>query len=458
MTPSMTSPPTASGLWSDPDLDPLAALEVPASVDDLDPDGDASGRGWDLAAPAARLSAAGFAHLPDNPLLGAAQPLLVVLARMRRWATHPDAGALHDHLVNELRRFEQTSRRLGVHDTLIGHGSRLLCTALDEAAAATPWARASDWSSHSLLLRLHGETDGGDELFRQLDQWVREPEAQRPLLTLFQATLALGFEGRFKVAPQGAARLRQLRDRLARLLDGTRVPPDRALSPRWRGHAGLPTRWRDGVPLWVAAALLGLLVGGTFLALQSALVRQADPIFRRLAALSLPALPPMSPLAEQLMMTPRPAPSRLAQALGGDLASGRLQLIELPDRSVIRLSSDGLFEPGSAALEADLLPLVDRIGAALAMVPGTVLVTGFTDADPIRTQQFPSNWHLSSARADAVREVLAARLPTARLRTRGVGEMDPLGDNRSSEGRARNRRVDISLLAPADDDEPASLP
>ena len=117
------------------------------------------------------------------------------------------------------------------------------------------------------------------------------------------------------------------------------------------------------------------------------------------------------------------------------------------DRSVITIRGDGLFEPGSATLSADREVLMRRIAEALAQVPGAVLVTGHTDNQPIRSVRFPSNWHLSEERARAVRTILVSRgVKAERITAEGRAEGEPLVANDTPANRARNRRVEITLM------------
>jgi type VI secretion system protein ImpK len=92
---------------------------------------------------------------------------------------------------------------------------------------------------------------------------------------------------------------------------------------------------------------------------------------------------------------------------------------------------------------------VTRIGDALKQVAGNVVVTGHTDNQRVFSARFPSNWHLSQARAEAVRDMLAARTGSpARFSAEGRGDAEPIAPNDSAVNRARNRRVDITVLAP----------
>jgi type VI secretion system protein ImpK len=110
------------------------------------------------------------------------------------------------------------------------------------------------------------------------------------------------------------------------------------------------------------------------------------------------------------------------------------------------IRSDRLFASGSARLEAEVEPVIQRVASALDRVPGAILVTGHTDDVPIRTARFPSNWELSTERAVSVVKLMAGKLTdAARLHAEGVADSAPLAPNDSAANRARNRRVVIIL-------------
>jgi type VI secretion system protein ImpK len=411
----------------------------------------AAAAGWPAqtpAAPAASLD--GLlpdlpAHASLNPLVQAAAPLLSAAPRLRAMLRHPNPGALRAQLGEAVRRFESGARALGLPNEQVVAARYVLCTLLDEAASSTPWGGSGAWQASSLLVQFHNESWGGEKVFQLLQRLVQSPAQQRNLLELIYVALALGFEGRYRVLDNGRAQLDGIRERLAaRLRDGA-PPLDKSLSLRWQGVATAPARLADGIPLWVIASVLAGLLLLLFLVLRLTLNAQTDATFTALQAVDMPAAaaaPPAPPPAT-------PPPPRLATLLKSDIDAGAVQVRDLADRSVVTLLGDGIFDPGSAEVASRALPLFGRVGAALKQLPGAVSVSGHTDNQPIRSLRFPSNWHLSKARAEAVKALLAAQVPAGRVSAEGRADSEPVAPNTSAEGRARNRRVEVTLLVAA---------
>jgi chemotaxis protein MotB len=104
-----------------------------------------------------------------------------------------------------------------------------------------------------------------------------------------------------------------------------------------------------------------------------------------------------------------------------------------------------LFEPGSDVLTTDGRAVIDVISDALAPLPNLLAIEGHTDATPISTSKFPSNWELSTARATSVLQALIQHhaIPAARLSAAGYADQRPVAGNDTAAGRAANRRVEI---------------
>jgi chemotaxis protein MotB len=134
-------------------------------------------------------------------------------------------------------------------------------------------------------------------------------------------------------------------------------------------------------------------------------------------------------------------------ALRPYVASGMLTLERTAEGAILRIGEAALFESGKAELQPHALPLLDTLAMLLRQVPQLINVDGHTDSIPIRTLRYESNWHLSTARALTVAYYLMQHgVAEERIVIRGFGPQRPIAPNSTPEGRARNRRVEITLL------------
>ena len=127
--------------------------------------------------------------------------------------------------------------------------------------------------------------------------------------------------------------------------------------------------------------------------------------------------------------------------------AGTLKVKVIDGRMVVELATDILFPPGSASLSNDGKAAIAEVAAVLASIPDREYqVAGHTDSAPIRTERFPSNWHLGSARAIAVTDLLiGSGLDATRVSAASYAEHRPVDTNRTKEGKAANRRIEITI-------------
>ena len=106
------------------------------------------------------------------------------------------------------------------------------------------------------------------------------------------------------------------------------------------------------------------------------------------------------------------------------------------------------FETGKADLRPEFDSVLARAGEILRANPDiTVELAGHTDPREIATTEYPSNWELSQARAEAVREYLVAKwgIAAERLAAHGYADTQPIAPNNTEEGMARNRRTEFRI-------------
>jgi type VI secretion system protein ImpK len=373
-----------------------------------------------------------------NALVALANPLLLLTPQLRATRQVADVVALRNQLAQGIRDFSARAASAGVAAERVMAARYVLCTMIDEAAADTPWGGSGLWAQHSLLAMFHNEVFGGEKVFQLMARLAQQPDANRDLLELIYAALVLGFEGRYRVIENGPAQLAAVRDRLAQILKQQRGDHPAALAQHWQGHSVQRRAALSWLPLAATAALAALVLVAVHLGFSYSLGERSDPVYSQIQSLRL--APPV-----QVVAQPAQKP-RLAQFLEADIKAGLVAVRDEVDRSVVTVRGDGLFEAGSATLVPQREALMKRIAEALSNVPGSVLVTGHTDNQAIRSARFPSNFHLSEERARSVAQLLAAnKVDAERLSTAGRADSEPVAGNDTPANCAKNRRVEITL-------------
>lgn len=138
----------------------------------------------------------------------------------------------------------------------------------------------------------------------------------------------------------------------------------------------------------------------------------------------------------------------LDRALAVDIARHDVNITLTREGLIVSLQEVGFFDSGSAVLKPGAMPALNKIAVILSGTAQSIRVEGHTDNVPIHNSKFASNWDLSTARATEVLNLLITRFGIApqRLSAAGYAKYHPVASNATSEGRARNRRVDIVVL------------
>jgi chemotaxis protein MotB len=139
----------------------------------------------------------------------------------------------------------------------------------------------------------------------------------------------------------------------------------------------------------------------------------------------------------------------IGQGLYADFAHDGRFTVRISERGlIISLAGSALFDSGKAEIKPAFVPLLDAVVGRVKGINNDISVEGFTDSDPIRAGgEYASNWQLSTARANRVREYLeSGGVGAERLIVVGYGETRPIFSNQTADGKAKNRRVDVVIL------------
>ena len=187
---------------------------------------------------------------------------------------------------------------------------------------------------------------------------------------------------------------------------------------------------------------LGNAFGGRAAPKASTDVAAADPV----------AEPGARKRRAEAMRRERERLTTLARDLTSTLAplvkEGKVRVTQNSRGVSVEINASVLFDSGEATLTADSKEALRALAVLLRDDPHVLQVEGHTDTTPIRSPVFPSNWELSAARASAVvRLFIDSGVAGGRMTVVGHGSNIPVAPNGESDGRARNRRVAVTILS-----------
>lgn len=380
-------------------------------------------------------------QIAANPLLEAAQPLLLALAQLplQDFKGADEISVFRKLLEHEIITFTNLCNRANIRREHVVAASYALCTGLDEFANHTHWGRDKDggvgaWSTQMLASQFHHDIEGGEKVFLLIGRLMNNPAQHLDLLHVMFRILAMGVEGQYSNRPHGRRDVEAIRMHIYAELCKFRSPVPLALSPNWKGEPAGKFRSLYSIPVWVTASVLALAAFGVFSWYKYQLVKQSNVLEDQINAIGKMTPPPV-PIVPAL---------RLAELLKDEIASGKVTVEEKATHSAVTFKGDDMFVPAQSRMSPAILPLLNKVADQIAKVSGAVHVIGHTDNIPINTLRFPNNQVLSEERAGHVADALQARgIAASRLTVSGKGDAEPVTGNATPAQRARNRRVDI---------------
>ena len=383
-----------------------------------------------------------------NPLVTEAAPMLALAASLRSGRAQITLSDFHGKASQSITAFDLAITPLYPAEVR-QRALYALCATVDDIAQNLPniGQDGAEWARRSLVVQFFRENIGGDRYWQLVDELLARPGQNAELIELFVACLAAGFEGRFRVMPDGRGRLQQILASLYGALEHPRSQSTLEISPQWHG-ANAPL---VKVGLWnrvlLAAAIAAALLLLIYIILRLLLMASGTDSWKAVRALSpdqqlrlsrIGAAPPPAAQSAQL--------GSLKQFLQPEIDQ-KLVVVE-EDASTVRVRTTvgQLFQSGSDQLESGRAELFQRIGRAVETQPGAVTVEGHSDSDQIASLAFPDNMALSKARAQTVGSIISSVLSNpGRIKVAGFGDSRPIGSNDSTDGKALNRRVEIVI-------------
>lgn len=379
-----------------------------------------------------------------NVMLAEAEPVLALLAGVRAGRVRLPMPELHRRCRDAIARFE---RAIAPHypEEKRQRAKYAVCATADDVAQNLPsvGTDGAEWARRSMVVQFFQENIGGDRFWQLVDDMLRTPHDNLDLIELFHACLAAGFEGRFRVMPDGRRRLHEIMARLQGALPHVRSLSQVELVPHWRGEKAPVARvgWSVLALAAAGAAALLLLV---YIVLRLVLASSGGAPADRLAALTPDARLTLSRPAAAMPAAESAQASKLKRFLEPEIREGLVTVEEDAQTVRVRTTVGQLFESGSDELEPGRDRLFHRIGRAIEEERGTVTIEGHADNDRVSGVRFPDNMALSEARAETVGALIRADLSdSTRLRTKGLGETVPIASNDTPAGKSQNRRVEI---------------
>ncbi|MBK1839042.1 type VI secretion system protein TssL, long form [Azospirillum sp. YIM B02556] len=398
-----------------------------------------------------------------SPLAAAASPVLLLAARLNDVTEVPDLESLRQRVISALRDFQHWVTKSGLDSATQATAHYALCALIDDIVLNSPWGSQSSWTRQNVTSMFHKNVVGGDQFYDRLASARQDPGKYGDLLELMYLCLSLGFRGRYRVAGRQDSEHARIREDVYNILVKHRGYADRILCPNAAALAMDYRPPRSSLPVWVTGAGTALFLLLLFLGLSFLLNGASDRLFAGMGGLPphggvVIETPPPVKLAEAAPPPPQIAPppppqttqvQRVRKFLEPEIAEGLVEVTEDALSVTVRMRGNNLFASGSASLNDKVRASVLRVGRAVAEEPGAVLITGHTDNVPMTgggRLRFPSNWHLSKARAESVMaEFDPLFADKSRMKAEGKADTEPVAPNDTAEGRAANRRIDIIL-------------
>ena len=365
-----------------------------------------------------------------NPLIRSAVPIFNKLVEVKNAKNRTNTIDLLLDFKKCIENFEVNAETNRVPYETIKAARYCLCTMIDEFATKFGWAD-HEWSAHSLLVTFHNETWGGEHFYQLLDSLKKDALKNLHLIELMYCCLVLGYMGKYRVLNNGKVSVESIKKELEKLIKEHGEEKNPQIFNESLVNTSFNLEKRKIIPYWVLFLIGFVVMTLLYGVMKFILSRYSNEIEQRINAM-------------HFVLDKRKDHKYLTPLLKYEIERNLLKVDEISGKSTITILGDELFSSGSDQINDRYYPVMASVGQALNEVKGRIDVFGYTDDRAMNSAKYPSNWHLSQGRSDAVKSILVNYIQdTSRIRAEGRGADLLPEDTNNEENRAKKRRVEI---------------
>ena len=378
--------------------------------------------------------------ISKSSLLDLASPLISLALELKATLNFTNIAALKLSLIFEIERFEEHIKLLKLNSEQVKLASFGLSCYLDECFQNSAWGLRCNWRHESLLI---DNAKSGSQFFEKIEDLVRQPAENIKLIEFYYVLLSLGFKGKY-LTPEFRDKSEELemkRTQLYQFIQNTIGDTTQDLSPNWRGQQSQGLTLSRKLPVWVFVSVAFSFLCLSYFGFLYAINNYSNPVYKDLLMLSSESIPFVESNdvdTPRLSLVHKVSLERFKPLLKEEILNN---MVEVVDDRILRIRNS--FLSGSDQIKPEFATMLQKIAKELENGQDSVIVTGHTDDKPIISTKFPTNWHLSVARAENVKAFLASHAHLLGIRAEGRADGEPLVANDTPEHRALNRRVDI---------------
>lgn len=361
-----------------------------------------------------------------NPLIDAAGDLFGLIIYLRGQTRQIDPVELREEVVSRLGDYRNRITQIYQDNaTAVYNRARYaICAVIDDVIVSHAWGKQIGWARHSLITTVYREAPGGERFFDLLEAVQDDAVNKIDDLELMYVCLSLGFEGKYRLMPDGAAKLEALRSRLYQTIESLRDDTASTLSRRAKGAETTRRRLGAFLPTWVIGAGTVAVGGLMFYLFQSSSYIASAEAVERSKPIPPASISILRPAVVEDPVDDESGKSFIEDTVSFDVANDFRALfadliaegiLEGPfiEGSQMRMRINAvagnrvMFASGRAEVNPYYRTVLDRIGAELgSRTAGRIDVEGYSDSAALSGGPYYTNQRLAEARAKNAADIL----------------------------------------------------